>query len=155
MPNGEHWIREQWQAVEDFFARIGPVLSGFAEAYGLSVEKFCHGAPCWSLLFRHPGGGMGKIDVARSSDDYLRLSTYRWIDDYRQGIRFLRAEEDATTDVPCFEDSSVLIDTLEMILGWQRDDLTPHVGYKDAWQRQWTEDQFEQLNNEYSTPRIE
>jgi len=138
-----------------FFARVGPVLSRFAAAHGLTIEKYYHDAPSWSLLFRHTSGGVGKIDVERTPDEHLRIWACWWMDDYREGTRFLKTEKSAELPASTLEDAPVLIENLRMILGWQKDELTPHGGYKDTWQKHWTEEQFGQRDNSYLTPTFE
>ncbi|MDH4045531.1 MAG: hypothetical protein OEW06_13835 [Gemmatimonadota bacterium] len=155
MPNGNHWTREEWDAIEGFFARVGPALSQFAAAHGLKIEKYYHDAPSWSLLFRHTSGGVGKIDVERTSDEQLRIWGYWWMDDYKKGIRFLKTEKGVEMPASALKSRFALTETLRMILGWRKDELTPHGGYKDTWHKHWTEEQFGRLDSDYSTPRFE
>lgn len=155
MPNGNHWAKGQWEAIEGFFECIGPLLSRFAAAHDLKIEKYYHGAPTWSLLFRHTSGGVGKIDVERTSEEKLRIWSYWWLDDYESGIRFLKTEKAAEMPASSLGNSLVLTEALRMILGWRKNELTAHGGYKDTWQKHFTEEQFRRLDSEYSTPRFE
>ena len=154
MPNGNDWTKAQWEAVEAFFARVGPVLSRFASAYELKIEKYYHDAPSWSLLFRHTSGGVAKIDVERTSDEHIRIWSHWWIDKYETGTRFLKTEKGAEMPASSLGDGRILSDTLLRILGWQKAELSPHGGYRDTWQQQWTAAQFGRLDSDYPTPRV-
>ncbi|MDH3298348.1 MAG: hypothetical protein OEM96_08765 [Gemmatimonadota bacterium] len=155
MPNGNDWTREEWGAIEQFFARVGPVLSRFAAAHGLKIEKYYHNAPSWSLLFRHTSGGVGRIDVERTPAEQLRIWATWWMDDYGEGARFFKTEKSAELPASTLEDAPVLIDTLRMILGWRKDELTPRRGYKATWHKHWTEEGFGQLDRKYPIPTFE
>lgn len=155
MPNGSHWTKDEWEAIERFFERVGPQVSRFAAAHHLKIDRYYHGAPTWSLLFRHTSGGVGKIDVERTSDERLRICSCWWMDDYQTGTRLLKEEHGAEMPASSLGDGLVLTESLRMILGWQKDGLTAHGGYKGTWRKHCTEEQFRLLESEYPTPRFE
>lgn len=153
-PNGIEWGEEDWKAVESFFESFGPRLEAFAARHGLTVEKYEHNAPSWSLLFRHPRGGVGKVDVERVSGDSARLTATWWIDSYRDGVRRIKME--AGRDRPASEavQDDVLTGALRGILGWREQDLVTYGGYKKLWQGQWSEEEFERFSSEFPAPKL-
>ncbi len=97
MPNGTPDFRENAETDYDrFFGPLAGELHDFADRHELKLEKYYHEASVWSFLFRHPLGGVAKIDVSKESEDTIKLWKYWWQDDYDQGIRFLRQEQSAT-----------------------------------------------------------
>ena len=155
MPNGGYGTPEQWTEIEQFFDGIGPTLTQFAESHRLKIEKYTHEAPMWSFLFRHPRGGVGKIDVYRAEDDRLRIWAYWWRDAYREAKRYWRAES-VREEMPAAElaESSVLRSTLQSILEWDEASLEPAKGEMTSWHQYFTEEQFDALVDEYPEPRI-
>ena len=127
MPNGGYWTKEQWQAIEAFFERVGPVLTEFARAHNLKIDRYYHEAPSWSLLFKHPTGGAGRIDVERVDDDAFRLGLAWWIDDVKAETRFLRMEQGAAQPADSLATGATLIDALRDVISWIRESLAPRT----------------------------
>jgi hypothetical protein len=125
-------------------------LHAFADSHGLKLEKYYHEAPVWSFLFRHPHGGVAKIDVSKEDDDSVKLWHYWWRDDYDRGIRFFRKMQG-----PAFpQQVGAVAPRLELglreILSWPADSWTDQKeGFADIWQRTWTRDAFYKMEVAY------
>jgi hypothetical protein len=63
MPNGTPDVHERTKPKYDaFFVPLAAQLTDFASRHRLRLEKYYHEAPMWSFPFRHPNGGVAKID---------------------------------------------------------------------------------------------
>src|SRR5439155_15236553 len=89
MPNGnpDFNVKELGR----FFSALAAVLEGFAQRHNLRLEKYYHQAPSWGFLFRHPSGGVGKIEVQRVSEATVCILSYWWYDDFDAATRFIRS----------------------------------------------------------------
>lgn len=76
-----------------FFVPLAGSLEAFAEQNRLRIEKYYHDAPTWSLLFRHPKGGVAKVEVTKNTETQVGIGGIWWIDDYDAGTRSLRVFE--------------------------------------------------------------
>jgi hypothetical protein len=151
MPNGTPDFHEVAEPeYERFFAPIATQLRDFARRHNLKLEKYYHEAPAWSFLFRHPLGGVGKVDVEKESDTHCTLRKCWWCDDYEAGIRSLRqAQTDAFQRSPEGL-ADLLDDALRDILSWPDCSWTEqHGGFSDIWQTTWSRDAFNQLELAY------
>jgi hypothetical protein len=155
MPNGNpHFHSEEEPELEAFFARIADTSFSFASRHDLKLEKYYHDAPVWSFLFRHPQGGIGKLDLAREGRECLKIWCHWWRDDYETGVRFLKRIES-----PVFQsDASLLEGKLEEALGqmlsWKDGEWdSKHGGFKEDWQRHWTKAAFTAMENDYPAIR--
>ena len=85
MPNGnpDFNVKE----LERFFSALAAVLEGFAQRHNLRLEKYYHQAPSWGFLFRHPSGGVGKIEVQRVSEATVCILSDWWYDDFDAATR--------------------------------------------------------------------
>lgn len=150
MPNGN----KDFDVLEldRFFARIGAVLTGFAQRHSLSIEKYYHQSPSWSFLFRHPKGGVGKLDVERKTADKIGISCCWWYDDYDTATRSLRAEDYGLVQVEPDVVAQHLEKGLCTVLAWRFGDWKEtHAGYA-AWSKNWTKEQFQNLSAKYPEP---
>lgn len=124
MPNGDpiKW-QDDYPKLEAFFAKIADVLEHFANKHNLTIEKYYHEGHEWSFLFRHPLGGIGKIQVSKSRDENVTVYPIWWVDDYEQKRRRIKhlSGEQSTLDKNIL--AKILEDTLQTILGWQIKDL--------------------------------
>ncbi|MBE0537109.1 MAG: hypothetical protein IH624_15720, partial [Phycisphaerae bacterium] len=80
MPNGDfNWKKNEYPQLEVFFNKISQGIIGFADRYNLRVQKYYHQFPSWDLLFRHPKGGIGKIEIQKETDNEVKLCLYWWV----------------------------------------------------------------------------
>jgi len=154
MPNGTPDFHQTTEPEYDrFFEPIAIAVSTFAERHNLKLEKYYNEAPVWSLLFRHPRGGVAKIDIEKDGEDHCKLRKSWWRDDYDKGVRSIRQAQ-----VPEFRRDSarvalLLNDALHDILSWPSESWTgQHGGFADIWQRTWSRDAFNQLEHAYPVP---
>jgi hypothetical protein len=145
------WSAEELQRIERFFSRLEPGLSTFARSRALTVNRRYHAWPTWDLLFRHPGGGTGKLEIERVDDETGYLSLCWWKDAYEDGIRFLRTERWSAEPMPTREIVATLDEALRRVLGWGPTDLQERHGFKDTWQS-IPRDVFESEERRYSLP---
>src|ERR1700719_5404086 len=90
MPNGDSGFQVKERELEKFFQTVAGVLTQSSQRHNLKLEKYYHQSPSWSFTFRHPKGGVAKIEVSRESPDTLGLSSCWWYDDYDKLTRFAR-----------------------------------------------------------------
>jgi hypothetical protein len=149
MPNGspEFNVRE----LERFFSVLAAILESFAQRHHLRLEKYYHQAPSWAFLFRHPSGGVGKLEVQRANEMAVCILSNWWYDDFDAATRFIR-----TTSVgpmpPNSELGVQLENALSELLSWRFGDWHErHMGYTN-WRKTWTKEQFQRLLAEYPEP---
>ena len=75
---------------DKFFSPVIGLVTQFAKAHGMTLEKYYHEAPVLTLGFGHPLGGQSKIDVERADDKQVQVEPVRWLDDYRTFTRSLK-----------------------------------------------------------------
>lgn len=80
---------QPFKAYDEFFAPLSADILRLVSERGLHLEKYYHEAPCWSLLFRHPKGGVAKVEVAKKEDGRVGVSGVWWKDDFDAGTRSL------------------------------------------------------------------
>jgi hypothetical protein len=144
MPNGDpdFHVNEE-PKLEAFFGPIAEVLTDFSRRHNLELQKYYHQASSWDLTFRHPQGGVGKIDVCRYTDETILLNDLRslalggkidayshtdakvflasiwWYDDHDKLTRFIKHVKHE----PISRDAQLLLEALEsslkLILSWQ------------------------------------
>ncbi len=153
MPNGDPRFHEnELPILEKFFQHVAVTLSDFAHRHNLRLEKYYHQSPSWSFTFRHPQGGVGKIDVSRASNEELTISTCWWYDNFDLQRRSIRNAEKVFLRV----DSEKLVQTLDQslasVLAWEFGSWEEHWD-NHSWGRQWTKQQFEELLDMYPVPK--
>src|SRR5262249_17396387 len=50
--------------LEAFFSKISTSLESFGKTHSLLLSKYYCGNQSWDFTFRHPKGGLGKIEIA-------------------------------------------------------------------------------------------
>ena len=148
---------ELYPQVRIFFAPLTGVVQDFASKHGLMIEKYEKDAPVWSLLFRHPKGGVAKIDLEQLSDAQgLRVGLYWWIDDFDAGLRRYKWREASVLVNPFAELPKVLDSGLSEILARSVEDLSPSASADlgTHWRKVWTKKQFERLNDRYPKLKV-
>lgn len=140
--------------LESFFAKIASPLNDFAETYGLKLTKYFCGSPCWDFTFRHPEGGIGKIEVLKESNESIAIYLIWWFDNYDQFIRLTKSSETRGLMLASINLKEKLKESLQAILIWKLNDLEENNNsYKKIWSRSSKED-FEKSTNEYPIPKI-
>jgi hypothetical protein len=153
MPNGDPRSNVKMQELDEFFRTIAEVLTQFAQRHNLKLQKYYHESPSWSFTFRHPKGGVAKIEVARESANTLHLSSSWWYDNYDNATRFARKTiSQSLPRTPKVLDSE-LEKTLSLITSWQFGEWDESHGGNDSWKTNWTKQQFELLLEQYPIPR--
>ncbi len=126
---------QPFKAYDEFFAPISAGILRLASTRGLKLEKYYHEAPLWSLLFRHPKGGVAKVDISMRDDGRVSVFGVWWKDDFDAGTRSLARFEE---EIVPHEDTAVARSaavTLEKILARQPGSWSQVVdGYKPLWQ---------------------
>lgn len=153
MPNGLPWTKEGFAALEAFFTRLEPSLTQFATARNVAIERYYHDAPSWDFLFRHPRGGVGKVELWRVDENATRIERVWWKDDYDEGVRYLRSESQPPTTMSAEEIGHALSRALDDVLAWDPGTLTPRGGMRDIWHRTFDEKTFREQELRYPVPR--
>jgi hypothetical protein len=74
MPNGDpDWYETEFPRLEAFFAPLAKEVREFAATNRLSIDRYDHQAPGWSLRFRHPQGGEAYVEIRRADDTSFLL----------------------------------------------------------------------------------
>ena len=158
MPNGDpNWGTKEYPKLEVFFAQFSDVIDTFATFHNLTVDKYYHQSASWSYLFKHPQGGIGKIEIQKLGDEDVMVNPIWWLDDYEMFTRYLKhgeAKKCSITDKDVLR--QLLGDALSQVLSWRTTDLVgkPDPVLKRMWHRQWTKEEFGHLNDEYPIPKL-
>lgn len=86
MPNGNPDCDRP--ALDRFFGVIAPVIEAFVQRHHLRLQKYYHESSSWDLLFRHPQGGIAKIEVQREPGETLGIAAIWWYDDFDASTRY-------------------------------------------------------------------
>ena len=179
MPNGDPDFHLREAPKLDAFSRpIAEVLIDFARRHNLKLQKYYHQAPSWDFTFRHPQGGVGKIDVYRYTDEAILLNDLRhltasgssdvygqtddriglasiwWYDDYDKVTRFIKRvrHEPIRRDVQTLP--GALENSLRLIVSWPFGQWDEHFGRYDTWKKTWAKGEFEALLEGYPELRM-
>ncbi|MCE5186482.1 MAG: hypothetical protein LLF76_10190 [Planctomycetaceae bacterium] len=125
MPNGDpDFYQYKLPLLEAFFAKITPVLESFAETHNLKIEKYYHQGASWSLMFKHPEGGIGQIEVLKIENVVLICESW-WIDDYDTSTRFFKYSPGNRTELAHTALRQALETALQRIVQWRKEELMP------------------------------
>ena len=155
MPNGDpdFHVNEE-PKLEAFFSPIADILIEFAQRRNLRMEKYYHQSPSWDFTFKHPQGGVGKIEASRETDTSLSLHCIWWHDDYDRVTRSLKRLKGE----PLLREPQALRDALEKslktILSWQFGQWDDEYGGYHDWKSHWTKAQFDSQMDLYPVPKI-
>ncbi|MGO9316406.1 MAG: hypothetical protein ACLPXT_07530 [Terracidiphilus sp.] len=159
MPNGlsnDSRYQEVIAGYEAFFSPINELFVDFAKNNNLVIQKYYHDAPCWSLCFSHPSGGVARIDLERKSESKLGISGIWWVDDYDSFTRSIKN----TNIVEC-EPTPLAVEphlkaTLKSVLSLTPGDWSQVItGCDRFWRKTWTKKQFEKLNDHLPFPKLD
>lgn len=106
------------------FVPVLAALEQFARDHGLLIERFRHGGPSLSFLFRHPRMGAAKIQVLPDLDDgYALIATWEVHDLPARKRMWKRSALN-----PVEADPHLVIEQLEVLLkvvvAWKEGDWT-------------------------------
>ena len=122
-------------AYDEFFGPISAGIVRLATERGLLIDKYYHEAPCWSLIFRHPKGGVAKVEITEKDDGRVGIGGVWWMDDFDAGTRSLKWFEE---EVVAHEDAEVGRSAemmFERILAHRGGEWSKVAdGYKPLWQ---------------------
>ena len=156
MPNGDpEFHLKEVPKLEAFFEPIAEPLNGFSQRYNLKLQKYYHQSPSWNLMFRHPQGGLGKIEVCKDTDSTVFLVAHWWYDDYDKITRFWKFVKHDPSRKNVVAISSALEVSLRSILSWQFGQWDKQISGFDSWRNTWTKEQFEELANDYPVPNLD
>ncbi|OHB56740.1 MAG: hypothetical protein A2Y07_11745 [Planctomycetes bacterium GWF2_50_10] len=150
----EQWAEDELPIVEQFFLKIASVLRSFAEVHNLHIEKYPKNGPQWSFIFRHPLGGLGKVDVRMKDDTRINIYTLWWKDDYDRQARDSVGMDNGSIGLDPEPLRCALENALKQVLEWQVKDLD--LGGRDGcdWRRYWkTKHDFDSLTDKYPIPK--
>jgi|SRR5581483_2837202 len=152
MPNGH--VDDSGRAeLERFFAPIAETLETFARQHNLKLERYYHDAPVWQFTFRHPAGGIGKIEVSRHGEEKIRPSLAWWFDDYDTLQRHTKIVVENELEMKPELITRDLEAALRLILSWKFGQWDNTYKGNDVWKRTWTRDEFVKLLDQYPLPR--
>ncbi len=136
--------------LDGFFEPLTNLLLDFAAKYRMRIDKYWHGCPSWRFGFRHPKGGLACIEVFREGENQSSIYGYWWKDDYDQGVRFLLTRKTDTFELDLNKMANSLEETLDNLIAAPVNSWTDKAqGFGEHWQRTFTKDEFEQLENDY------
>lgn len=125
---------QPFKAYEAFFAPVSAGILRLASDRGLKLEKYYHEAPSWSLLFRHPKGGVAKVEISKKEDGRVGVGGVWWKDDFDAGTRSLKWFEE---QVVSHDEAAVARGAskmLELVLAHQLGSWSQVAdGYKPLW----------------------
>lgn len=153
MPNRDpNFQMTEMPELDEFFRPIANVLTDFARRHNLKLTKYYHYAPSWSFAFRHPCGGVGKVEVCREHSEALQVLCSWWFDDYDKLTRFIKTYKGESLP----RDSQMLDHELEqslnVVLAWLFGTWDEQQGGYHSWKNTWTKEQFNALLEQYPDP---
>lgn len=137
MPNGNHDFDTKVRPELDaFFAPIAWQIEDFASRQNLLLTKYYHQWHQWDLSFRHPLGGVGKIDVMKESETMIKIGCGWWIDDYDEGTRSGKSGVAEIFPIDETDFPAKLSEALRQIVSWNVGEWTTvTTGFKECWHR--------------------
>jgi len=157
MPNGDpDWGTKEHPMLEAFFGKISDVLEEFADDHNLLIEKYFHQGNSWSFLFRHPKGGIGKIQVQKCKEDQVKIYPIWWIDYYEENRRDSKHPNGSKVSLERDELRKELDKLFRIIISWAKEEL--EIGSPNPnsiWKKTWNKEEFEKQDEQYPIPKID
>lgn len=151
MPNGNPDCDRP--ALDRFFGVIAPVIEAFVQRHHLRLQKYYHESSSWDLLFRHPQGGIAKIEVQREPGETLGIAAIWWYDDFDASTRYIRRSGKKVCILP---DPELLVQELQTafcdLLSWPFGEWDERHGGYTMWKRTWSKANFQDLCKDYPDP---
>lgn len=121
--------------IEGFFSPVYAGVQGLADRRNLLLEKYYQEAPVWSLLFRHPKGGVAKIDLLKTNQGRVALSAVWWINDFEASTRYMKWFEEVIVEKECEAIVTGISVLLDRVLAHPYGDWSKAVdGFKPLWE---------------------
>ena len=135
MPNGDPSFDEKkLPFLEAFFDRIALPLNTFAQRHNLRIEKYTHQSPSWDFTFKHPKGGVGKIEVLKKTDTSIKVNAYWWIDNYEKATRSIKNLNPIEMSIGDPDLINILDQILQYVVQWDIGSWDKVVsGYESIW----------------------
>ncbi len=157
MPNGDQeWGIKEYPKLEEFFSKISEVLEDFAKIHNLLIDKYYHQGHDWSFLFRHPKGGIGKLQVQKCNEEHVKIYPMWWIDHYEENRRDSKHSEGLKIPIEKNVLRKELENLFQVIIGWEKEELeegTPNPYC--IWKNIMTRNKFKKENEKYPIPKID
>jgi hypothetical protein len=125
---------QPYREYDEFFAPISADISTLVTERGLLLKKYYHEAPCWSLLFRHPKGGVAKVEISKKDDGRIGVCGVWWKDDFDAGPRSIMSFDEDVVERSGVAVTGSAQEMLARILAHQSGVWSKVVdGYKPLW----------------------
>jgi hypothetical protein len=152
MPNGSPDFEQNIKPeLDTFFGQFAPVLEAFADRHNLHLVRYYHQLPSWDFLFRHPLGGVGKIEPWKEGPA-LEVRWYWWIDRYEEQTRQSRQGGPVVVDAEGERLGEVLVGALREVASWEHDawdDVTQYPSWGSV-----PREVVEAADRNYPLPRL-
>ena len=137
MPNGDpDWHEKELPQLEEFFAPIAEQIRAFAAKNRLSINRYYHQSPGWSLRFRHPQGGEAYVEIRHADDKSFLLLQSWWIDDPSTNTRSIKWGKSGPHSRDEVDLAATLQASLDEVLSWRPSEWTQVAMTYDEQQRQ-------------------
>ena len=138
--------------LEEYFAPLAGILEAFSETKGVTLEKYYHDAPSWSLCFGHPNGGQAKIDVSATDSGEVTIQAVWWLDEQKTFTRSLLWGSKTTCPRAAANVAAVIESTFADALVWKQGNWTQIAdGYQPYW-ASFSPESFESWANPWPLP---
>ena len=119
---------------DEYFAPLAEVLETMASTEGLTLERYYHETPTWSLCFAHPNGGQAKIDISATSHNEVTVQAIWWLDEYETFTRSLLWGEKLISERTAEAVSKICQSTFRAAIAWKKGNWTQVAdGYEPYW----------------------
>lgn len=150
MPNGKPDFDQS--EFEVWFAPLADVITKFAHARNLFLEKYYHQNCSWDLRFNHPHGGQGSVTVYCPTASTARIGSAWHLDEYASFTRSIHwrhpREIAKDPDALGLELSAELAAITAVPIGnWNQ----VATGFERIW-GQRTKEEFERMAPQYPDP---
>ena len=138
MPNGDpDWHEKELPQLEEFFAPIAERIRVFATKNRLSIDRYYHQAPGWSLRFRHPEGGEAYVEIRRVDEKSFVLLQSWWMDDSTANARSIKLGKSGPHSRDEVDLTTTLQTSLDEVRSWQPGEWTQvAVTYEEQQRRE-------------------
>jgi len=155
MPNGDpDWGITEYPKLEKFFAGISSILEDFAAQHNLKIQKYYHQNSTWSLQFRHPQGGVGRIQTKKDGNRHVIVRLTWWLDDYEVRKRFLKESDGRKCSLDRSDLQPLLEEMLRRILSWTKADFDQTFDHPDPKPDDAMLAQLERERQKYPIPKL-
>ena len=136
------------KAERRLFEAASPALHSFADTHGIKLSKWFKDVAIWAFEFRHPRGGISRIDFESVGGGRAKIVSYWTISDYDAG-----SERARFVSIPASENiADQLEKVLTDILYWTPADLSAPVINKNI-HKYWTKARWEECEQRFPFPK--